>query len=68
MLMVIQSFVLLLHFVRFLKDPLNMMPLQESDKVNNTLTGRANNEIFMNFMMDSESDIVNSRRDLQQKA
>ena len=31
------SIVLLLHFVRFLQEHLNMMLLQESDKVNKTL-------------------------------
>ena len=35
--MVIRFICLLLHFVRFLKEHVNIMPLQESEEVNETL-------------------------------
>ena len=58
------SIVLLLHFVRFLKEPLNMMLLQESDKVNETLHVEHKLRLFVNCMMNPEHEIVNISEDL----
>ena len=55
------SIALLLRFVMFLKEHVNMLLSQESEK---NVRRRARAEICMNYMIDPESEIVNISAEL----